>query len=260
MEEKLFIKNRKNQKVSVLVEISPNQIGLAFVMHGLGGFKEQAHIKLFADAFKEEGFTVVRFDTTNTLGESDGNYEDATITNYLEDLEDVIKWASTQSFYREPFWLAGHSVGGMCVILFAENFPNKIKGLAPISTNISGTLSLESPRYRNNDILKRWKETGWRIEKSESKPGLIKKLKWSHMEDRLKHDVLLKIQKLLMPVLLITGDQDDSNPPEHQKILFDNLPGEKEFHIIKNARHNIRDKKQLAEIKKIFRHWIRKNL
>ncbi|MEK6901438.1 MAG: alpha/beta fold hydrolase [Nanoarchaeota archaeon] len=258
---KQFITNRKNQKIVLLVEISSNQKGLAFVMPGLGGFKEQDHIQTFADAFQEEGFTVVRFDTTNTLGsgESDGKYEDATTTNYVEDLEDVITWAKSQSWYEEPFWLCGHSLGGMSTILFAEKYPLKVKGLAPISTVVSGKISFDSPKYRGNNILKMWKESGWRIEESKSQPGLIKKLKWSHMEDRLKYDVLPNVKKLQMPVLLIVGDQDDSTPPEHQNMLFDHLHGEKEMHIIKQAPHTFRDKEQLKEIKKIIKQWIRKN-
>ena len=54
-------------------------------MHGLGGFKEQPHIETFAESFFELDYTVIRFDTTNTFGESEGNYENATVTNYLED-------------------------------------------------------------------------------------------------------------------------------------------------------------------------------
>jgi len=123
--QKLFIKNRKRQNVSVIVEQITNQEGLAFVMHGLGGFKEQNHIATFANAFRDRGFTVVRFDTTNTLGESDGKYEDATITNYYEDLEDVLGWARKQKWYQEPFALSGHSLGGICTALFAERFPEK---------------------------------------------------------------------------------------------------------------------------------------
>lgn len=49
--EKLFIKNRKDQKVAVLVEGEGNTKGLAFIMHGLGGFKEQAHLQVMAEAF-----------------------------------------------------------------------------------------------------------------------------------------------------------------------------------------------------------------
>ncbi|PIN87892.1 hypothetical protein COV12_01440 [Candidatus Woesearchaeota archaeon CG10_big_fil_rev_8_21_14_0_10_32_24] len=241
--------------------MSPNQKGLVFVMHGLGGFKEQEHIKTFADAFKEEGFTIVCFDTTSTLGkgESEGKYEDATTTNYFEDLEDVIKWSSAQNWYEEPFWLVGHSLGGISTILFAEKYPHKVKALAPISTVVSGKISLESPIYEGNDILKKWQETGWRIEESKSQPGIFKKLKWSHIEDRLKYDILNEVNKLTMPVLLIVGDQDTSTPPKHQKILFDRLTGEKEMHTIKGAPHTFKDKNHLAEIKAIFKSWIKKN-
>ncbi|MBI2112842.1 alpha/beta hydrolase [Candidatus Woesearchaeota archaeon] len=277
MMEKLFIKNRKGLKMSVIVE-TPNpkqhlkeegtpkskivtQKELAFVMHGLGGFKEQIHIHTFADAFRNEGCVVVRFDTTNTLGlgESEGKYEDATITNYYEDLEDVISWAKSQSWYKEPFWLCGHSLGGISTILFAEKYPAKVKGLAPISTVISGKISLDSPKYKGNDILEQWKKTGWRIEASKSQPGLVKKLKWSHMEDRLAYDVLPQVKKLRMPVLMIVGDKDDSTPVEHQKILFESLPGKKELHIIKEAPHTFVDSEQLLHIEKIFRTWIKKN-
>ena len=254
--QKIFIKNRKNQNVSVLLEITENQRGLAFVTHGLGGFKEQDHIQTFADAFKEEGFSVIRFDTTNTLGESDGKYEDATTTNYYEDLEDVIEWAKSQSWYEEPFWLVGHSLGGISIILFAEKYHHKVKALAPISTVVSGKLSMETKRYEGNDLLEQWKKTGWKEEESKSKPGFIKRLKWSHMEDRLKYNVLDGIDKLTMPVLLITGEDDDTTPPEHQQILFDNLPNGKQLHIIKNAPHTFREKEHLEEIRQILKKWI----
>src|SRR3990172_5193273 len=132
--QKVFIKNRRGLKISVLVETAENQKGLAFVMHGLGGYKEQPHLETIAKLFKENGYTVVRFDTTNTIGESEGNFEDATITNYYEYLEDVIKWSGTQKWYMEPFVLVGHSLGGISTALFAENYPEKVKALAPIST------------------------------------------------------------------------------------------------------------------------------
>src|SRR3989344_1837263 len=190
--EKLFIKNRKGQKIAVIVEKNVDQRGLTFVMHGLGGFKEQDHIQTFADAFKEKGYTVIRFDTTNTFGESDGNYEDATTTNYYEDLEDVIKWAAQQSWHQEPFVLTGHSLGGLCTTLFAEKYPKKVRALAPISTVVSGMLSTQTKTYK--DTVEQWEKTGWRVR--ERSAGGAKKLKCSHMQDRLKYDLLLHAQKL----------------------------------------------------------------
>ena len=124
IEEKQMILNRKDQKISVLLEKAENQKGIVFVMHGLGSFKEQVQIKAFAESFLEEGITSIRFDTTNTFGESDGNYENANITNWYEDLQDVIEWANKQEWYQEPFYLIGHSLGGISVALYAEESYN----------------------------------------------------------------------------------------------------------------------------------------
>jgi predicted alpha/beta-fold hydrolase len=84
---KYAIHNRKGQKIVTVIE---NEKGsrLAIVMHGLGGHKDQPEIRTFAEAYLDEGFTVVTFDTTHSYGESDGKYEDATTTNYYTDLED----------------------------------------------------------------------------------------------------------------------------------------------------------------------------
>ncbi len=252
--EKLTIVNRKGQNMVVLLEKVQNQKGLAFVMHGLGGFKEQPHIEVFAHAFLEKGFTAVRFDTTNTFGESDGEYENATTTNYYEDLEDVIEWAKSQDWYQQPFALAGHSLGGICTALYAQKHPEQVLALAAISSVVSGKLSVET--YKHQKIADEWERTGMRVEESVSEPGRIKRLKWSHVADRLKYDLIPEASKLTMPVLFIVGDDDDSTPPEHQQLLFNALPGSKELHIIKGAPHTFRDPKHLAEIEEIFSKWI----
>ncbi|MBI2609634.1 alpha/beta fold hydrolase [Candidatus Giovannonibacteria bacterium] len=254
MAYKDFFQNRHGQKICVLVEKSLPQKGLAFVMHGLGGFKEQPLIQAVAEAFLETGFTVVRFDSANTFGESEGNYEKATVTNYYEDLEDVIEWARKQGWYLEPFVLAGHSFGGFCTAFFAENHPEKVKALAPISAMVSGKLSMETGYEK--EIVSEWERTGWREEKSISKPGAIKRLPWSHVADRLRYDLLPKIANLKMPVLIVVGEKDKTTPLEHQKVLFEKIAGKKEFHVIKGAHHTFLSEKDCAELKNLFEIWI----
>ena len=250
--EKMIL-NRKKQNISVLVEETKDSKGLAFVMHGTSGYKEQPHIKTIAQSFKENGYTTISFDTTNSFGKSDGNFEDATTTNYYEDLEDVINWSKKQKWYKEPFILAGHSLGALAISNYAEKYPNEVKALAPISNVISWKLSKLT---KNNEELEKWKKEGIREWVGHS--GKVKRLKWGFMEDRMKYDLMENIEALNMPILLIVGEKDVTTPAKHQKVFYNKLPGKKEFHIIKGAEHTFRDKPHLQELKKYFDNWIRK--
>jgi pimeloyl-ACP methyl ester carboxylesterase len=251
-----IIKNRKGQKIAILTDIAADSKSLAFVMHGLGGFKEQPHITTLSTVLVEEGYSVVRFDTTNSFGESEGSYEDATVTNYYEDLEDVISWSRSQQWYQEPFVLVGHSLGAMAVALYAEKYHDHVKALAPLSAVISGELSMKVPKYSSGD-LKKWEETGWYTRPRKSKPGKVKRLKWSHMEDRLKYDLLPKAHVLTMPVLMVVSSDDESTPPEHQRKLFDVLPATRELHIIPGSDHSFTDEKGRTQLRSIFQSWVK---
>ena len=254
--EKLFIKNRDNKNISVVIEIPDNPIGLVFLMHGLGANKEKPHIIKAAKVFFDNNFTVIRFDTTNSCGESDGKFEDATVTNYYSDLEDVINWSKSQKIYQEPFILSGSSLGGMCIGLYAEKYPEKVKSLIPIAPVISGEMSIERS---SKEVIDNWKKTGWQIRESSSIQGLIKKLKWSHMEDRLKYDLLKKVKVLTMPVLLIVGELDESCPVRQQRILFNAIPSNrKELRIIAGAPHTFKDEIHLQEFSKVVDEWVKK--
>lgn len=248
--KKIFIKNRKNQNISVVVEKVDNQIGLAFVMHGLGDSKDSNHIRTFVNCFLDNNYTVVSFDATNTFGESDGIFEDANITNYYEDFVDVINWVKNQDFFQKPFILCGHSLGAICSAFYAENYPEEIKALAPFSTVINSELSRQN--YSKKELTA-WKKTGWLTEDWGAQ-GKIR-LKWSYMEEKEKYDLLKGVSNLTVPVLMIVGELDNCTSPKHQKILFDKLPGKKEMYIIKNAPHTFREEKHLNEIYQILNQW-----
>lgn len=249
--KKLFIQNRKHEKIAVIVEIPEQASGLAFVMHGLSGFKEQQHIEVIAETFLDHGYVTVRFDTTNSLGESDGAYENATTTNYYEDLENVIAWAKNQPWFQSPFALAGHSLGGTCTALWGQRHHEEVKLLAPIALVASGQKSIE---LYSTDELRHWEETGWHITESRSKPGVIRRLAWSHVTDRIKYDLFPEAKALTMPVLLIAGENDSLRSQSEQ--FYAALPGQKEFHIIAGAEHTFRSAEELAELSKLFHEWL----
>ncbi len=249
---KQFIKNRIGKSVCVLVEENKAPRGLVFIMHGLTGYKEQPHIQVMANAFKEQNYTVIRFDTTNAWGESEGNQEEATVTQYLNDLEDVIQWAKNQRWYKEPFVLAGHSLGSFCILLYAEKFPEKVKAIAPTSTVVSGKLNVD--KYPK-EIIEDWKRSG--IREWNSYSGKLKRLKWNYVEDGLKYDVLPKISKIIMPVLLVVGSNDESTSVDDQELLYSKLKSKKELHIIEGSEHTFREKEHLKKLEEIFDKWIK---
>ncbi|HTE57576.1 MAG TPA: alpha/beta fold hydrolase [Verrucomicrobiae bacterium] len=244
------IKNRHGLKLVIRVDEPEHETGLAFVAHGQGGFMGQKHIQAFAEAFLENGYRVVRFDATNSTGESDGDMRNVTITNYYEDLEDVVAWARTQEWFKQPFGLAGHSMGGMSTALYAENHPAEVFCVAPISACINQELFVGTV---DPDFLKAWKDRGYFERESLSRPGLLLRPGWGFVEDLKNHDLLKGAKALTMPVLLMAGSNDEPTPYAHQKLLFDAIPGDNKRLIkIPNVDHNFKNKSgnKVAEVKR----------
>ena len=84
------------------------------------------------------------------------------------------------------------------------------------------------------------------------------RLPWSHMLERLKHDLMPNASKITMPILFIVGEKDESCPPDQQKILYDLVPEPKELHIISNAPHTFREPEHLGALRNILGDWIEK--
>lgn len=259
LKEKSCISNRFGEKVVIETWISEFSKGLIFLMHGLGGYKEQEQIQYFAKVYSDLGMTVVTFDTTNSIGESGGLYEDATITNYYSDLEDVIDWSKDQKWYSEPFVLSGPSLGGICSCMYAERYPEKVKALVPFAPVINGELRIEAMKRANLQQYLDWEKTGWKIAESRSRPGLIKKLKFNHVIDNQKYDILKEVDKIKVPVLLIVGEKDKTVPTDHVEILYNALNCPKEFHIINGSEHTFKTPEHLEEIRGIIINWFAKN-
>lgn len=251
----ISIKNRNGLRLAVVVEPHADPKGLAFVMHGLGGTKDGPMQVALTEELRHAHFTVVRFDTTNTFGESEGRFEDATVTSSYADLEDVIAWAKTRQWYKQPFLLAGHSLGASCTAYYAENHPEEVLAVAPIAAVVSGKLSLEAPSQVGK--WQEWQRTGWQERGSSTHTGVVKRLPWSHMEDRLKYDLLPLAGRLAMPTFLLAGELDDRTPPVHQQLLLSALPGPKELHIIPGAPHTFGSASHLRAMKKLFRKWLK---
>ncbi|MCK9445859.1 lysophospholipase [bacterium] len=250
--DKLFIKNRKVLEMAVVVDEIENQKGLVFLMHGFLSYKEHPLLLSTAQIFKENNFTTVLFDSTNSLGKSEGRMEDGTTTGYFEDLEDVIDWAKKQKWYDDKFYLVGHSLGGYCVAKYAAQNEN-VKNLILFNPKVLGEIF-----EKNNDeeMIKEWKEKGLIEWESHSSPGVFKRKGYKYFEDGINHNLLEIAGNIKCPVLILSGDEDEVIPIEQQKELFDRIKSKKEIYIFKNGDHNLEGKEDSEE----FINIISKNI
>lgn len=247
--ENFFIKNRVGKKISVVLKKSEQQRGLAFIMPGLGNKKEEAHIVAMMDSFLAKNFTVLAFDVTNGVAESDGDYSRASFTGYYNDLFDLINWSKTQTFYKEPFCLAGHSMGGGCILWYASHYPDKVLGLAPISTVIGGHQTLA--KFGRDDLAV--------IKLNDNGEEEIKKIDWEQFrKDILEYDIVPEAHKLTMPVLMLVGEKDQGTPIEDQMKVYENIVGDKEIQVIAGAPHTFKEPEHLGKLKAVFENWLDK--
>ncbi len=259
MTKKLKLKNRKNQTIVGELTIPQTDIkGVCIVEHGYSGFKEQSHIIKMAQAFAENGFITFNFDATNSFNESDGEFEKATMQLHYEDLVDVIDWAQKQDWFEGKLALTGHSMGGYAVARYAEEHSEQVSLVAPIAPAISGKLSWEAHKKYYPGQLEEWKESGWLITESKSKPGVTKRSPWSHMEERLNHDLLPKASNITMPIFLYAGGEDTACPVDQIKLFYDKIPSiNKKMIINPEARHTYRTEQEIEHLYNSVDEWIK---
>ncbi|HET9721596.1 MAG TPA: alpha/beta fold hydrolase [Candidatus Saccharimonadales bacterium] len=257
----MTIKNRQGLKLVIQVDTPNNPQKLVFIMHGLGGFMRQMHIEGYAEIFLKNDFRVVRFDATNSIGDSEGDMMNVSYDNYVADLEDVISWARQQSWFKEPFSLCGHSMGAQTTTWYAENHPAQIKYLAPFAPPVN--YELWSSTFEPGQF-EAWKEKGYREERSRSKPGVIGRTGWGFTESIKKYDLLPAADKLTMPVLFMAGESDKPCPIKNQEILFEKIPSQnKKFVKITGAEHSLRNNqtqeygRELQEAKTALDDWLK---
>jgi pimeloyl-ACP methyl ester carboxylesterase len=183
------------------------------------------------------------------VGDGSG-YANATISASVEDLHAVVTWARRQEWFVEPLLLAGHSLGGICVLEEAHRHGAHL--LIPVSPVVSAELLLAA----YGDAVLEWRTTRWQEKKSSSKPGVVKRLDWHRFDrDLLNYDALSYARTLTLPTLLIVGSDDTSTPPSAVRALADELP-DVTMHVIDGAPHTFRDARHLEELHEAIVVWL----
>ena len=98
-------------------------VPVVIVNHGLRGNQNEPFITDLADAILAEGLGVLRFDF-NGHGQSEGKFEEMTVTSCVDDLKKAIEWLGAQP-YAGNISVVGHSLGGLVDAVAAGQLGNQ---------------------------------------------------------------------------------------------------------------------------------------
>lgn len=213
MQEKLFFKNSKGDKLcGVLSNPTGNkERPIIILCHGFTTGKESFTCVRLEKLLNQKNISTFRFDFFGH-GESEGKFEDITVSEAVDDILKAIKLVKKKGYLR--MGLVGSSFGGLASILAASKtndlFVLALK--APIS-DLLGKLISQNNRYP----VEKWKDKGFLYHKNDA--GKKFKLNYSFFEDAKKTNGYDVAKKIKIPTMIIHGDKDESVPIEQSKKL-----------------------------------------
>ena len=178
---------------------------LCIIIHGFTGHSEERHIVAVQEALNEIGVATLRADMYGH-GKSDGKFEDHTLFKWLTNILAVVDYARSLDFVTD-LYMAGHSQGGLAVMLAAAMERDRIKALIPLSPaamipGIARTGELLGIKFDPEHIpdeLDAWDG---------------RKLKGNYARVAQTIRVEDYVEKYTKPVLIVHGDRDEAVPYE----------------------------------------------
>lgn len=173
--------------------------------HGMESCKEGDKSLALARKLAAAGCDVLRFDFSY-VGESEGRFEDLTISGEVDDL------AGAWSFLREriegPIGIVGSSLGGTVALLFSAEEP----GVAALATIAAVAVPGRRARALPEAERRRWREEG-AYDLHGTRVGS------DFLEDIETLDVAGTIDRVACPLLITHGTDDEVVPMEDARLI-----------------------------------------
>lgn len=134
MESKEFYIDQDGFKLHAKLDFpksAKEKMPLVILVHGLTGHMEEEHIIAASQAITEVGMACLRVEMYGH-GKSDGEFKNHNVMIWVNELLYVISYAKKLDFVTDLF-LAGHSQGGLTIMLTAALAADKLKAIMPLS-------------------------------------------------------------------------------------------------------------------------------
>lgn len=193
----------------------------------------------------EQGFEVTRFDYSGH-GESGGDFDQATITSWLE--ETIAVFERTHG----PQIVVGSSMGGWLALLLARHLlqtgQKRLRGLILITPAVDATRDLIPTRF-TPEQFSALAEQGFVERLSKYGDGDYRYTK-ALLEDGENHLLFGRVIETGCPVHILQGGQDPDVPPAHaQKLLTHILHDPVTFTLIPDGDHRLSREEDLERLR-----------
>jgi len=233
MKEEPFAVKIRGKQVVGMIHYARKDSPVAIICHGWFSHKLLPRFLLYAARkMAESGITAIRFDFRGS-GESEGRWEDQTITSMLEDLDAVINFA-TNKLGNRKICVIGRSQGAYIAFLKAAR--NK---------RINCLVSWMGRMWDYEDLklaLEEYKRKGY-IYTSWAR------ISGKYVRDSLKYRLKTEVKKIRTPALFIYGEKDDTVYPSSCLTIYRKLKAQKKLLIFNDLDHffNGKDSKKLLK-------------
>lgn len=241
----------RNQKIIGDLHLPENlgsKVPCVVTSHGYKSNRNSEKYLEISHQFPLEGIAVLRFDHRGALnGESDGEFEDTTLTKRVEDLKRAIDYlAGVKEIDSQRIGLFGSSLGGVTILTLPKD--ERIKAIVLLATPVSFP-RLEMEARESSEKLGYYQyPDGTRIKKE-------------LYEDIEKYDFKEVARKTNCPTLIIHGYLDELVPHREAKILFEAIGSKiKKLKFIEGGNHTFTDLEKLSEVISLSLDWFKKYL
>lgn len=216
-----FDMNINNHCLHVEVHGSDENPVVVFLHHGLGSTRAW---RAQTPAFVEAGYRVVAYDRWG-YGRSDPRSH-LDVPGFDTDIDDLHTILATCN--PQPATFIGHSDGGTLALYFAEKYPEKVTGLVTVAAHIylepkmaPGILDIQTAFEHDGRFRK-----GMQLAHGEKFESVFRN--WFdgwHKPEALGWDMRPLLSRIICPVLVIQGEEDEHAMPKHAVDIAESIPG-----------------------------------
>ncbi|HLD05564.1 MAG TPA: alpha/beta fold hydrolase [Candidatus Nanoarchaeia archaeon] len=242
--QKVYFKDTNGNRVCGILSIPNRASTLVITSHGFTSNKDSKIYRELQEELNTQGIGTLRYDYYGR-GESDGKFEETTLTKTLASLQAAIQYAQTQC---NTITLVGASFGGLLSLLAAARDPS-IQALVLKSSVIDPILFWK--QRLTPERIERWKKEGI-LHYDDC--GERFDLNYTFWEDLQMYHTLDEAKNIHCPTLIMHGDQDTVVPISQSQTLARllNTP----LHVVHGADHNYVNPEQYNEMKKVLIDFI----